>query len=79
MNDYLKNILAAAEELFGVDSEVFTNVSGESWKSRTHYDNTQQKETWSGQPVNRFTPEQRRELNEMKSLAIDVEYEEIQV
>lgn len=78
MKEYLKAILDAAEFLFGVDAEVFTNVSGETWKSRPHYDNTNPEQTFSGKPKRRFNSEQREYLDKMKSLAIDVEYEEVQ-
>ena len=36
------------------------------------------KAIWSGKPKDRFTPEEREYLDKMKSLAVDVEYEEIQ-
>lgn len=55
------------------------NLSRETWRNRPHYDNTQEpKEVWSGKPRNQFTSEQREYLDKIKSLAVDVEYEEIQ-
>lgn len=36
------------------------------------------KEVWSGTPRKQFTLEQREYLDKIKSLAVDVEYEEIQ-
>lgn len=76
--DYLQYLTKIAAAAFGVDSDVFNNMSGETWKSRRHYDNTKEdKEVWSGKPINRFTPEQRHRLNKLKEVAIDVEYEEV--
>lgn len=47
------------------------NLSRETWRNRQHYDNTQE-------PKDRFTSEQREYLDKIKTLAVDVEYEEIQ-
>lgn len=55
------------------------NLSRETWRNRPHYDNTKEpKEVWNGTPRNQFTSEQREYLDKIKSLAVDVEYEEIQ-
>lgn len=57
----------------------FENLSGESWRNHTYYDNTKEPEgTWSGKAKERFTPEQRKRLDNIKAIAVDVEYEEIQ-
>lgn len=53
------------------------NLSRETWRNRQHFDNTQEA-IWSGTPRNQFTSEQREYLDKIKSLAVDVEYEEIQ-
>lgn len=53
------------------------NISRETWRNRTYYDNTQPEEKWIGKPKERFTPEQRVSLDKMKAIAIDVEYEEV--
>lgn len=53
------------------------NLSKETWRNRQHFDNTQEA-IWSGKPKDRFTTEEREYLDKMKSLAVDVEYEEIQ-
>lgn len=55
------------------------SIAGRDKAERPHYDNTQEpKEVWSGKPRNQFTSEQREYLDKIKSLAVDVEYEEIQ-
>lgn len=59
---------------FDIDLE---NLSRETWRNRQHFDNTQEA-IWSGKPKDRFTPEEREYLDKIKSLAVDVEYEEIQ-
>lgn len=59
---------------FDIDLE---NLSRETWRNRQHFDNTQEA-IWSGKPKDRFTPEEREYLDKIKTLAVDVEYEEIQ-
>lgn len=55
------------------------NLSKETCRNRQHYNNTQEpKEVWIGKPKVQFTPEQREYIDKIKSLAVDVEYEEIQ-
>lgn len=70
---YLECLYQTSSQIFGFD------ISRETWRNRPHYDNTQEpKEVWSGKPRNQFTSEQREYLDKIKSLAVDVEYEEIQ-
>lgn len=67
----------AAMEFFYRISGMSDNISRETWRNRTYYDNTQPEEKWEGEPKERFTPEQRARLDSIKARAIDVEYEEV--
>lgn len=66
-----------AMEFFYRTSGMSDNMSRETWRNRTYYDNTQPEEKWEGETKKRFTPEQRERLDKMKARAIDVEYEEV--
>lgn len=71
--NYLEWLYQTSYQIFGFD------ISRETWRNRFYYDNTQEpKEVWSGTPRKQFTSEQREYLDKIKSLAVDVEYEEIQ-
>lgn len=73
MFDWLDNYFEFMYKTSGMSD----NMSRETWRNRTYYDNTQPEEKWIGKPKERFTPEQRARLDNIKARAIDVEYEEV--